>query len=119
MAKSPFEMDISSLIEGLENLESEFIDDVMAYGELSAQRLESYAKRNRPWKDQTTDARKRLKGTAKRLPTVCRLQLAHGVPYGIWLEQANEKRFAIIMPTINIVGSEEIMPGLRKIMERK
>lgn len=119
MAGNPFELDISGLIEGLEKLESDFADDVMAYGAQAAERLESYAKRNRKWKDRTTDARKRLKGTTERLPTACRIKLAHGVPYGVWLEFANEKRFAIIAPTIRVVGSQEIMPGLQNLMERK
>ena len=47
-----------------------------------------------------------------------RITLAHGVEYGIWLELAHEKRYAIIQETIDHVGSLEIMPAFNRFLER-
>jgi hypothetical protein len=66
-----------------------------------SQDMERTAKRNAPWKDQTGNARNGLKGTHKVVPNKSyTATLAHGVPYGIWLEIRWSGRYSIIMPTI-------------------
>ena len=71
--------------------------------------LQSYAQEHRPWTDRTGHARQRLKGTVNHPdPNTWELTLAHGVDYGIWLEMAHEKKYAIIQPTIQ-AKSPEIM----------
>ena len=47
-----------------------------------------------------------------------RITLAHGVDYGIWLELAHEKKYAIIPETIRVVGDGEILPGFERLIER-
>ena len=47
-----------------------------------------------------------------------RIRLAHGVDYGIWLELANEKRYAIIDETVKHVGDSEVMPAFQNLMDR-
>ena len=36
--------------------------------------------------------------------TLVRITLSHGVSYGIWLELANEKNYAIVAPTVRDEG---------------
>lgn len=81
---------------------------VEAYMVQKAEELETYMKANRPWHDRTGAARAGLsaRATSSRMNYVQTIALAHGVPYGIYLEQAMEKRFAIIEPTIRIKGPE-------------
>lgn len=54
----------------------------------------------KPWVDRTGKAKQELKAVYIKSGTKYILRLQHGVDYGIWLEFANEKRFAIILPTL-------------------
>lgn len=62
--------------------------------------MEAYAKAHAPWTDRTGDARKTLKGTAQQDAISTAIQIAHGMPYGEYLEHANSGKFAILWPTI-------------------
>ena len=117
MAKG-FRLDSDSLAKGLASLESKTDTAFRMYAEQSAVRLQNYAKEHRKWTDRTGHARQRLEGSVHPIQIGYRLQLAHGVDYGLWLELAHEKRFAIIEPTIQYVGPNEIIPGLEKLFER-
>lgn len=113
-----FKFDPSDLLNGLTKFESKSDAAVAAYAETSALKLQNYAKENRRWTDRTGHARQRLTGTSGKVADGYKLTLAHGVDYGIWLELAHEKRFAIIQETIQTVGSNEIMPGFQRLLER-
>jgi hypothetical protein len=87
------------------------VERVMDY---SAQRTEDYAKGNAPWTDQTGNARNTLRAYANH-GEVEYIELSHGVPYGIWLEVRFEGRYAIIIPTIKVMG-REVMSSLRNLL---
>lgn len=118
MANDGLDFDFKDLVEGLANFEDKAQAAIRMYADTSAEKLESYAKEHRKWKDRSTDARKRLKGSSIKVAKGYRLQLAHGVRYGVFLELANEKKYAIIEPTLTEVGAEEIMPGFEKLIDR-
>lgn len=82
-----------------------------------AKDFEKYAKQNRVWTDRTSSARIRLTGYVEKGIKSYRIVISHGVDYGIWLELANEKRFAILEPTIRLKGPEAI-EGLRHLLNR-
>ncbi len=88
------------------------------YCDTSCRRLEGYAREHAPWKDRSGAARLRLNSSYQTTSTGYRLKLAHGVEYGIYLELSHEKRFAVIYPTIQYVGPNEIMPGLKALLNR-
>lgn len=90
---------------------------VRMYAETASKKLESSAKTGAKWTDRTGAARNRLNSYVQPQPTKIRIVLAHGVDYGIWLELAHEKRYAIIQPTIDL-KSVEIFAGLDKLFER-
>lgn len=90
---------------------------VKMYAETQAKNLEGYAKQNRPWTDRTGDARKRLSGYVTEIPKGYRINLAQGVTYGIFLELAHEKRFAILEPTIRLKGPE-VVKGFENLLDR-
>lgn len=75
-----------------------------------AEDLERYMKANHPWQNRTGAAEAGLSAKVTNSPknNVQRIELAHGVPYGIYLEYSMEKRFAIIEPTIRLKGPEII-----------
>jgi len=77
---------------------------VLEFAETLATIAEREAKRNAPWRDRTGAARRQLHafveaqgpGRGDRF----RVVLAHGVPYGLWLEIKQAGRWAIILPTL-------------------
>lgn len=99
-----FTMNTAMLMMGLKKVESRAMIAIRMYAQTSVKKLESDAKANARWTDRTGDARKRLIGYLTETPTAVRLNLSHGVDYGIWLELANEKRFAIVEPTIRMTS---------------
>lgn len=65
-----------------------------------APQIESAAKVNAPWEDQTSNARNGLAARAGREGDMHFISLFHQVPYGIFLEVRWSGRYAIIMPTL-------------------
>ena len=91
---------------------------VLLYAGTKATVIESDMKVKRPWGDDTNAAKDRLNvSVSQPNPNIIRMTLAHGVNYGIWLELANEKKYAIIAPTVNKFAPE-IVEDLRGIMEK-
>ena len=83
-----------------------------------AQKMESYAKEHRPWKDRTGNARQRLKGSWKKVDKGYQIEIAHGVNYGVWLEVRHERRYAILKPTVEKVGYGEILPAFNNLIDK-
>lgn len=113
-----FKFDKSMLEGGLLDFENKAQAAIRMYAEQSALELQSYAKKNARWTDRTGHARQRLTGDVLVASNGYKLRLAHGVDYGVWLELANEKKYAIIQETIDHVGSMKIMPGFERLLKR-
>lgn len=113
-----FHFDISGMLNGLASMESKADEAIRMYADTSALKLQNYARENRPWTDRTGQARIRLSGYTEPITNGYKLCLAHGVDYGLWLELAHEKRFSIIPYSIQYVGSNIIMPGFERLIER-
>lgn len=110
--------DMSDLERGLLQTEGKADTAIRMYAETGGQKLVEFAKENRKWTDRTGRARESLNSTVSTISSGYRIYLAHGVDYGIWLELAHGKRFAIIPQSIEFVGTFEIMPGFNKLLER-
>ena len=111
-------IDASKLLANLENAETKSQVAIRMFAQEGAKKFENYAKKNRPWTDRTGSARQRLQGGVEKRASGYAIRISHGVDYGIWLELAHEKRFAILPDTLRYVGEEEIMPAFEKFMER-
>lgn len=114
---SGFKLDASSLESGLNALMNRSQVALRMYAETAALKLQNYARDRAPWTDRTGQARQRLTGTALTMANGYKLRLSHGVSYGIWLELAHEKRFAIIQPTI-LANTNVIMEGFQGLLGR-
>lgn len=114
---SGFRLDISEVQKNLISLPGGVDDAVRVYVETVAKDFESYAKMNRPWRDRTSRARQGLTGYVKKTEKGYRIVIAHTVDYGLWLEMAREKRYAILEPTIRLKSADAIN-GLRHLLER-
>ncbi len=87
-------------------------DKVDGLGALSSglfePRLETHAKRNRPWTDRTGAARRGLTATHRYGADHFSILLWHTVFYGKFLELRFAGRYAILEPTMREVGPEII-----------
>lgn len=114
---SNFRFDPSDMLERLSTAEGRAPMAMRMYAETAAKKLESSAKQHAPWTDRTGHARQRLTGKVESVSNGYKIILAHGVDYGVWLELAHEKRFAIIAPTINKEGPN-ILKSFERLLER-
>ena len=103
-----FKFDASELAQKLGSMENKFDMAVSALADQGALAMQNSAKSNA--------RRQRLKGDSQAVSNGYRIRLAHGVDYGIWLELANEKRYAIIDETVRHVGDSEVMPAFQNLM---
>lgn len=81
-----------------------------------AEEIEAYARFNAPWTDQTGAARDGLTATVRVEGGQVILELSHTVEYGIWLELIQNGAYAIIMPTLEVLGPKVIQDAGGKIV---
>lgn len=86
------------------------------YGDTAAKKLEATAKGNAPWIDRSSNARNSIQGKFEAKPGVAKIDLSGNVEYFVYLEFAMEKRYAILIPTINQL-STEILRGYQKVVD--
>ena len=111
-------VDFSQVDKGMKDFKSKLEAAMKIFCDNGAQKMESYAKQNRPWKDQTGNARQRLEGSWEKDKDGYTLKIAHGVDYGVWLEFAHERKYAILLPTVEKVGRGEILPAFKNFLDR-
>lgn len=117
MARPGFSFDPSDMIRGINQAATRSEAALAMYASNAALSLQNYAREHRPWTDRTGHARQRLTGSSSIVTQGYQIVLAHGVDYGVWLELANEKKYAIIQPTIQ-AKSPEVLSGLNQLLER-
>ena len=111
-----FKFDASNLVKGIAEREIKTRAALGLYADTVAKKMETHAKSNKPWVDRTGRAKQSLNSSWKWVGDVARVELSHGVYYGIYLELCNEKKYAIIKPTIDIISPQAIR-GLNKILK--
>lgn len=111
-----FKFDASNLLKGLEEREDRIKSSLGLYADVVAKKMEAHAKINKPWIDRTGRAKQSLNSSWKWIGDVARVELSHGVDYGLYLEFCNEKKYAIIKPTIDKISPQAIR-GLGKILK--
>lgn len=109
--------DASGITQGLDALQSKSEQQLWMFCDTGAKKMEGYAKSNAKWSDRSGRARQGLNGTAERAYPGFRIKISHGVDYGIYLEMANEKRYAILPDTLRY-GEESILPAFANLIER-
>lgn len=110
------EVDTSQLVEGFAAFATRLDAALEMYGNTVARDWETKAKHNRPWTDRTNRAREGLTGSSELTSTELRMVLAHTVDYGIWLELAHEKNWAIVEPTVRL-NQENALQGLSHLID--
>ena len=111
-----FKFDASKLMSGLVERELKTKVALGLYADTVAKQMEAHAKTNYPWIPRSGRAHQSLNSSWKWVGDVARIELSHGVDYGIYLEFCNERKYAIISPTINYISPKAIK-GLGKILK--
>ena len=80
-----------------------------------AARGESLAKTTAPWTDRTGAARAGLRGTDDVSGAQAQIALSYNVEYGQWLDLANQGRYAVVIPTLQVMVGETLN-GLKGLL---
>jgi hypothetical protein len=88
-----------------------------SYTEGFAKRVEEYAKEHAIWQDRTGDARRGLTAKGEQRLTEYKITLFHTVDYGLWLEVRWNGKYAVIRPTLEVMGDQLMQElDLRKLV---
>lgn len=85
------------------------------YADTAAKKMEGEAKKNRPWTDRTGHAKNSIQGSFGWEGNKAKITLSGNMDYSVFLELANEKRFAVLVPTIQRFAPE-ILKGYKKVV---
>lgn len=108
----------STLKKNLNKISTKLGPVLLMYSVTKASEIQEKMKTNRPWTDRTGMAKARLSADVSQPNSnTIRITLSHGVDYGIWLELANGKNYAIIAPTIREEGPR-IVEDLNNLMSK-
>jgi len=108
----------STLKKNLDKMSVKLGAVILMYAATKASELQAKMKVNRPWTDRTNMAKATLNAKVSQPETnIVRITLAHGVDYGIWLELAHGKNYAIIAPTVREEGPR-IVSDLNNLMSK-
>ena len=108
----------SNLKKNLDKMSVKLGAVILMYSATKASEIQAKMKINRPWTDRTGMAKALLNAKVSQPnDNMIRITLSHGVNYGIWLELAHEKNYAIIAPTIREEGPR-IVEDLNNLMSK-
>jgi hypothetical protein len=80
--------------------------------------IEAHIKTSAPWTDRTTNARSGLAATAvKESDDVYSIIMTYSVDYGIYLERANDGKYATIIPALTS-QAPRVLKTCTKLMDR-
>lgn len=99
----------------LDTVERQLRAAIGVYADTVAKRLEAEAKQNAKWINRTSNARNSIRGTFGWRDNKCRIVLSGGMDYSVWLELANGKRYAILVPTME-TNAAAIIKGYKRLV---
>lgn len=112
------EWDTSDLSTGIPLMEIRIRRYMHGHVVLWAGIIESYMKIRAPWTDRTGLARFTLAAEGVREnQNRYTIVMRHGMPYGKWLEIANQRRYSIVLPTMYTHG-QQVVSNLTGMLDR-
>lgn len=85
------------------------------YADTAAKKMEGEAKNNAPWIDRTSNARNSILGDFGWKGNQAVITLSGNMNYSVFLELAHEKKYAILVPTIQR-NAPEVLRAYRKLV---
>jgi hypothetical protein len=116
MAKVTIDYDDRRLRRNIRNFRGDLDHAVSVVTDRTAAWGTGYMKVNAPWTDRTGAARGGLAAIPHNSGGTHEIDLAYSVYYGIFLEVCNSGKYAIITPSIRIIG-QKLMQDLNGLLE--
>lgn len=113
-------MDTSGSLARLTQIQQQTLNACIIYGQAAANKMVKEAKLKATWKDRTHLARNTLNGGASWRGRRVRVELAHGMYYGVYLEKVrfrHKGNLAIVFPTVQKMAPE-IVEGWAKAVRK-
>lgn len=86
------------------------------YADTAAKKMEGQAKNKAPWVDRTSNARNSIRGDFGWKGNNAVITLSGNMNYFVFLELAHEKKYAILVPTIQ-GNAKEIIDGYKRLVK--
>lgn len=116
MSKVRFEYDDRSLRRNLSTFDQRLMENVGAVTERRAAITQSDLRTGARWTDRTGAARSGLFAIPNYGPGFAEIFMSYSVNYGIWLEVAHDRKYAIIGPMMRIAGAA-LMNDLNNLID--
>jgi len=91
--------------------------NIRAVVDYNAAYATGYMKTHARWTDRTGAARTGLLAIPNHAKTYEEIVMRYSVNYGIWLEVAHDRKYAIITPSLRIIG-DKLMKDLYHLIDR-
>lgn len=114
MAKVEFSYDDKQLSHNIKTFGKDLRRNISAVVDYNAAFAQAWLRSRAKWTDRTGAARSGLFAISIEDRNNFEIFMAYSVNYGIWLEVANNRKYAIITPAIRVIGDKLIkdMQGL-------
>lgn len=101
MSGCSISFDTKKVLSKLESMQAKTRASLQIIADSAVKAMETYAKDNARWTDRTGNARQRLKGGTRWEESALIAAITHNVYYGMWLELAHGKKYAILEEALN------------------
>ena len=110
--------DMKEFEESITFIQTRFQTSILILCEVAAAKMEEYAKDEAIWIDRTSNARQKITGQAYYV-TMDQVQIAvsHQMDYGIWLELAHGRDYAILETAIE-ENIDELLNSIKRLIGR-
>lgn len=117
MASASFDFDSKRLVNNVKKSPDEIRHAIGAMVDYRAAYAQGYLRAKAPWTDRTGAARTGLFAIPINYGNTFEIFMAYSVHYGIWLEVANNRKYAIITPATRIIG-RMLMDDMHNLLEK-
>jgi hypothetical protein len=117
VARTRVEYDDARLRKNLSNFDNTLRYNLRAIADFQALETTAWLKQNARWTDRTGAARSGLYAIPNEGRGFIEIYMAYSVWYGIWLETAHDRKYAIITPAMRIMG-DALMQKLNGLLDR-
>lgn len=117
MAKVGFSYDDRELRRNVSEFRTNLRRNIAAVVDYNAGYAQAWMREKAPWTDQTGAARSGLFAIPLEYGNTFEIFMAYSVHYGIWLEVANNRKYAILTPVMRIIG-DKLIKDMQHLIDR-
>jgi hypothetical protein len=106
---------ITTTLKNLKGYQTRALTGLQLVSEAAALAMQTYAQTNAKWTDRTGNARQRLQGSSYWNGRALVTAVQHHVDYGVWLELAHGRKYAILEEAL-ASEADELLKQYKKIV---